>query len=60
VVLIASLCHNYHTSEERLNEMMDKSHKAIEDVFSMKAQSASEFKTKNFDKIDTCMEPFLT
>jgi hypothetical protein len=39
---------------------MDKSHKAIEDIFSMKAQSASEFKTKNLDKIDTCMEPFLT
>jgi retinoblastoma-like protein 1 len=43
-----------------LKEMMDKSHKAIEDVFSMKAQSASEFKTENLDKIDTGMEPFLT
>ena len=32
VDLIASLCHNYHTSEECLKEMMDKSHKAIEDV----------------------------
>ena len=38
--LIASLCHNYHASEERLKEMMDKSHKAIEDVFSMKALSS--------------------
>ena len=58
--LIASLCHNYRTSEECLKEMMDKSHKAIEDVFSTKALSASECKTENFDKIDTCMEPFLT
>jgi retinoblastoma-like protein 1 len=32
VDLIVSLCHNYHASEERLKEMMDKSHKAIEDV----------------------------
>ena len=55
--LIASLsCHNCHTSEKRLKEMMDKSHKAIEDVFSTKALSASECKTENFDKIDTCME----
>jgi retinoblastoma-like protein 1 len=30
--LIVSLCHIYHASEERLKEMMDKSHKAIEDV----------------------------
>ncbi|KXG26019.1 hypothetical protein SORBI_3006G042100 [Sorghum bicolor] len=51
--LIASLCHNYHASEERLKEMMDKSHKAIEDVFGMKALSASECKTENLDKIDT-------
>ncbi|PWZ27747.1 hypothetical protein Zm00014a_043021 [Zea mays] len=60
VDLIASLCHNYHTSEECLKEMMDKSHKAIEEVFSMKALSASECKTENLDKIDTGMEPFLT
>ncbi|AQK57623.1 retinoblastoma-related protein 2 [Zea mays] len=53
VDLIASLCHNYHTSEECLKEMMDKSHKAIEEVFSMKALSASECKTENLDKIDT-------
>ncbi|XP_066337212.1 retinoblastoma-related protein 1 isoform X3 [Miscanthus floridulus] len=53
VDLIASLCHNYHASEERLKEMMDKSHKAIEDVFGMKALSASECKTENLDKIDT-------
>jgi hypothetical protein len=59
VDLIASLCHNYHTSEECLKEMMDKSHKAIEEVFSMKALSASECKTENLDKIDTGMEPFL-
>lgn len=58
--LIASLCHNYHTSEERLKEMMDKFHKAIEDVFSTKALSASECKTENLDKIDTGMEPVLT
>lgn len=58
--LIASLCHNYHTSEQRLKEMMAKSHKAIEDVFSMKALSASEYKTENLDKIDTGMEPFST
>ena len=58
--LIASLCHNYHASEERLKEMMDKSHKAIEDVFGMKALSASECKTENLDKIDTGMEPFIT
>ena len=60
VDLIASLCHNYHASEERLKEMMDKSHKAIEDVFGMKALNASECKTENLDKIDTGMEPFLT
>ncbi|XP_066339583.1 retinoblastoma-related protein 1-like isoform X2 [Miscanthus floridulus] len=53
VDLIASLCHNYHASEERLKEMMDKSHKAIEDVFGMIALSASECKTENLDKIDT-------
>ncbi|KXG21077.1 hypothetical protein SORBI_3009G010600 [Sorghum bicolor] len=51
--LIASLCHNYHASEERLKEMMDKSHKAIEDVFGMKALSASECKTENLDMIGT-------
>ena len=38
--LIVSICHNYRTSEERLKEMMDKSHKAIEDVFSTKALSS--------------------
>jgi retinoblastoma-like protein 1 len=37
VDLIVSLCHNnYHASEERLKEMMDKSHKAIEDVSASK------------------------
>lgn len=60
VNIIASLCHNYHTSEEHLKEMMDKFHKAIEDVFSTKALSASDCKTENLDKIDTGMEPFLT
>ncbi|XP_062183024.1 retinoblastoma-related protein 1-like [Phragmites australis] len=53
VDLIASLCHNYHTSEDRLKDMMGKSHKAIEDFFSMKAISASECKIENLDKIDT-------
>uniref|UniRef100_A0A0A9A5C4 RRB1 n=1 Tax=Arundo donax TaxID=35708 RepID=A0A0A9A5C4_ARUDO len=53
VDLIASLCHNYHTSEDRLKEMMGRSHKAIEDFFSMKSISASECKTKTLDKIDT-------
>jgi retinoblastoma-like protein 1 len=60
VDLIASLCHNYHTSEERLKEMLHKSHNAIEDIFHMKALSASECKPENLDKIDTGMEPFLT
>jgi retinoblastoma-like protein 1 len=58
--LIASLCHNYHASEECVKEMMDKSHKAIEDIFGTKALSASEGKTENLDKIDTGMGPFLT
>ncbi|KAL6654159.1 hypothetical protein ACP70R_007624 [Stipagrostis hirtigluma subsp. patula] len=53
VDLIASLCHNYHTSEDRLREMMAKSRKAIEDLFSKKALSASECTTDNLDKIDT-------
>lgn len=53
--LIASLCHNYHTSEDRLKEMMSKTHKAIEDFFSIKALSALECKTENLDKIDTGM-----
>nr|AAF97520.1 retinoblastoma related protein RBR1 [Zea mays] len=53
VDLIASLCHNYHTSEERLKEMLHKSHNAIEDIFHMKALSASECKPENLDKIDT-------
>ncbi|KAJ1275719.1 hypothetical protein BS78_05G157600 [Paspalum vaginatum] len=53
VDLIASLCHNYHTSEERLKEMMGKSHKAIEDFFGTKGLSASECKTESLDKIDT-------
>lgn len=53
VDLIASLCHNYHTSEDRLKEMMSKSHKAIEDFFSIKALSALECKTETLDKIDT-------
>jgi hypothetical protein len=57
VDIIASLCHNYHTSEKRLKEMMGKSHEAIEDFFGMKALSASKCKTENLDKIDTGMEP---
>ncbi|OEL31361.1 Retinoblastoma-related protein 1 [Dichanthelium oligosanthes] len=57
VDIIASLCHNYHTSEERLKEMMGKSHKAIEDFFGMEAICALKCKTENLDKIDTGMEP---
>uniref|UniRef100_A0ACD5WYE8 Uncharacterized protein n=2 Tax=Avena sativa TaxID=4498 RepID=A0ACD5WYE8_AVESA len=53
VDLLASLCHNYHTSEDRLKEMMGKSHKAIEEFFSKKAVRASECKTETLDKIDT-------
>ncbi|KAM0856752.1 hypothetical protein ACQ4PT_048910 [Festuca glaucescens] len=53
VDLLASLCHNYHTSEERLKEMMGKSHKAIEEFFSKKAVLASDCKTETLDKIDT-------
>jgi retinoblastoma-like protein 1 len=53
VDLIVSLCHNYHTSEDCLKEMMSKSHKAIEDFFSIKALSALECKTETLDKIDT-------
>ncbi|CAO2144326.1 unnamed protein product [Urochloa humidicola] len=53
VDIVASLCHNYHTSEERLKEMMSKSHKAIEEFFGMKALNASNCKTENLDKIDT-------
>lgn len=53
VDLLASLCHNYHTSEDRLKEMMGKSHKAIEEFFSKKAVWASECKTETLDKIDT-------
>ncbi|EMS60091.1 Retinoblastoma-related protein 1 [Triticum urartu] len=55
VDLLASLCHNYHTSEDRLREMMGKFHKAIEEFFSMKAVRASECKTETLDKIDTGM-----
>jgi retinoblastoma-like protein 1 len=55
VDLLASLCHNYHTSEDRLKEMMGKSHKAIEEFFSKKAVWASECKTETLDKIDTGM-----
>ncbi|GJN25460.1 hypothetical protein PR202_gb13289 [Eleusine coracana subsp. coracana] len=57
VDLLASLCHNYHTSEDCLKEMMSKTHKAIEDFFSIKALSALEFKTENLDKLDTGMGP---
>jgi len=57
VDIIASLCHNYHTSEEHLKEIMDKSHRAIEDFFGVKALSASKCKTENLDKIDTGTEP---
>ncbi|TVU24646.1 hypothetical protein EJB05_27095 [Eragrostis curvula] len=57
VDLIASLCHNYHTSEDRLREMMSKSHKAIEDFFGIKALSALECKTETLDKIDTGKTP---
>lgn len=53
VDLLPSLCHNYHTSEDRLKEMMGKSYKVIEVFFSRKAINASEFKTVNLDKIDT-------
>ncbi|KAK3120382.1 hypothetical protein QOZ80_9AG0686630 [Eleusine coracana subsp. coracana] len=53
VDLLASLCHNYHTSEDCLKEMMSKTHKAIEDFFSIKALSALECKTENLDKLDT-------
>ncbi|KAF0897063.1 hypothetical protein E2562_032386 [Oryza meyeriana var. granulata] len=53
VDLLASLCHNYHTSEDRLKEMMGKSYKVIEVFFSTKALSASECKTMNLDIIDT-------
>ncbi|KAG8089914.1 hypothetical protein GUJ93_ZPchr0011g27799 [Zizania palustris] len=53
VDLLASLCHNYHTSEDRLKEMMEKSYKVIEEFFSRKALSASDCKTSNLDKIDT-------
>lgn len=53
--LLPSLCHNYHTSEDRLKEMMGKSYKVIEVFFSRKAINASEFKTVNLDKIDTGM-----
>uniref|UniRef100_A0A0D9XSP1 Retinoblastoma-associated protein A-box domain-containing protein n=1 Tax=Leersia perrieri TaxID=77586 RepID=A0A0D9XSP1_9ORYZ len=37
VDLLASLCHNYHTSEDRLKEMIGKSYKMIEAFFSRKA-----------------------
>jgi retinoblastoma-like protein 1 len=57
VDLIVSLCHNYHTSEDCLKEMMSKSHKAIEDFFSIKALSALECKTETLDKIDTGTGP---
>jgi len=40
-----------------LKEMMDKSHRAIEDFFGVKALSASKCKTENLDKIDTGTEP---
>ncbi|XP_044981404.1 retinoblastoma-related protein 2-like isoform X3 [Hordeum vulgare subsp. vulgare] len=53
VDLLASLCHNYHTSENRLKEMMGKFHKAIEEFFSTKAVRASECKTETSGKIDT-------
>jgi len=53
VDLLASLCHNYHTSEDRLKEMMGKFHKAIEEFFSKKAVKASECKTETLVKIDT-------
>ncbi|XP_015698098.1 retinoblastoma-related protein 2 isoform X2 [Oryza brachyantha] len=53
VDLLASLCHNYHTSEDRLKEMMGKSYKVIEVFLSRKVLSASELKTTNLDKIDT-------
>ncbi|XP_010237681.1 retinoblastoma-related protein 2 isoform X2 [Brachypodium distachyon] len=53
VDLLASLCHNYHTSEDRLKEMMGKSHQAIEEYFSMKPLTASECKAETLDKIDT-------
>ncbi|CAM0873627.1 unnamed protein product [Alopecurus aequalis] len=53
VDLLASLCHNYHTSEDRLKEMMGKFHKAIEEFFSKKAVRASECKTETLVKIDT-------
>ncbi|XBH55999.1 hypothetical protein VPH35_077936 [Triticum aestivum] len=53
VDLLASLCHNYHTSEDRLKEMMGKFHKAIEVFFSTKAVRASECKLETLDKIDT-------
>ena len=55
VDLLASLCHNYHTSEDRLKEMMGKFHKAIEVFFSTKAVRASECKLETLDKIDTGM-----
>ena len=55
VDLLASLCHNYHTSEDRLKEMMVKFHKAMEEFFSKKAVRASECKTETLVKIDTGM-----
>lgn len=58
VDLLASLCHNYHTSEDRLKEMMGKFHKAIEEFFSTKAVKASECKTETLDKIDTGMTSY--
>jgi retinoblastoma-like protein 1 len=40
--LLASLCPNYHTSEDYLKEMTGMYHKAIEEFFSKKAVRVSE------------------
>jgi hypothetical protein len=60
VDLIASLYHNYHTSEKMFERNDGQVSQGNRRRFQYESTSASEFKTENFDKIDTCMELFLT
>ncbi|XP_029122241.1 retinoblastoma-related protein isoform X2 [Elaeis guineensis] len=53
VNLLASFCDKYHTSEDELKRMMEKTNKLITDILKKKSCPASECKTENLDHINT-------
>ncbi|XP_008797098.2 retinoblastoma-related protein-like isoform X2 [Phoenix dactylifera] len=53
VNLLASLCDKYHTSEDELRRMVEKTNELITDILKKQPCPASECKTENLDHINT-------